>query len=72
MDISHNQDRFLLYLCVCHNRTQQSNPNNPNNPDEGANPVRPLGVYWILLIMLDIRQMDLSCVYYVKSGLDLC
>ena len=43
-----------------------------NNPDEGANPVRPLGVYWILLIMLDIRQMDLSCVYYVKSGLDLC
>ena len=44
----------------------------PYNPDCGANPVRPLGVYWILLIMLDIRQMDLSCVYYVKSGLDLC
>ena len=43
-----------------------------NNPDGGANPVRPLGVYRILLIMLDIRQMDLSCVYYVKSGLDLC
>ena len=44
----------------------------PYNPDSGANPVRPLGVYWILLIRLDIRQMDLSCVYYVKSGLDLC
>ena len=69
MDISHNQDRFLLYLCVCHTRKVIISP---NKPDEGANPVRPLGVYWILLIMLDVRQMDLSCVYYVKSGLDLC
>ena len=52
--------------------TKTQERNRADNPDGGANPVRPLGVYRILLIMLNIRQMDLSCVYYVKSGLDLC
>ena len=63
MDICNNQDRFMLYSSVCHNRSKVNA--SPYNPDCGANPVRPLGVCWILLIMLDMRRMDLSCVYYV-------
>ena len=35
----------------------------PNNPDCGQSPVRPCRVYRILPIMLDMRRMDLSCVY---------
>ena len=30
---------------------------------EGQSPVRPCRVYRILPIMLDMRQMDLSCIY---------
>ena len=35
----------------------------PNKPDRGQSPVRPCRVYRILPIMLDMRQMDLACVY---------
>ena len=35
----------------------------PYNPDCGRSPVRPCRVYRILLIMLNMRQMDLLCVY---------
>ena len=39
MDISHNQDRFLLYLCVCHIIGLSKVITSPDNPDirtEGA------------------------------------
>ena len=35
----------------------------PYNADRWQSPVRPRRVYRILPIMLDMRQMDLSCVY---------
>ena len=35
----------------------------PYKPDWGRSPIWPCGVYWILLIMLNMRRMDLSCVY---------
>ena len=35
----------------------------PYKPDWGRSPVWPCEVYWILLIMLNMRRMDLSCAY---------
>ena len=62
MYICNNPDGFLLQSCVYHKRTQCIHLSR-YQPEWGQSPFGPCKVYRILIIMLVMRQKDLSSVY---------